>query len=265
MKIRNDYCVYKYLDPDDKTRVYYVGQGNKTRPYQKHPVTTSMKEHKSRFSPSVQKLIEKGDILPPHAHVEIIQKNMGKCEAQLLEQTLIRKHGINTNLFNQSGIGNSLLNSQEGSYTDRVYTNLRNCPKRRELYNLIYEETKSSDLNGKLDDQIFRITPEQYNEYEKYKRQEKELLKFKEWANKAKSNQNPSREFVQRVAKLVDKCVTLTDAIDQVNKEGITKTNKKKVNNQPIKKKKRKKRKKSKRKPNAVQPYSGKKRPRPVT
>jgi hypothetical protein len=182
MEIRKDYCVYAYLDPDDKNRVYYVGQGIKMRPFQEHPATRSMKEHKSRFSLSVQKLIEKGDIIPPAGYTRIIQENMHKCEAQLLEQTLIRKHGINTKLFDQSNIGNSLLNSKDGEYTDLIYNNLRNCPNKRELYNLIYEETKSSDLNGQLNTPRFQRTSEEYDKKKKKK------------PNKKNNNKKPNKK-----------------------------------------------------------------------
>ena len=157
MEIRKDYCVYAYLDPDDKNRVYYVGQGIKMRPFQ-------------------------GDIIPPAGYTRIIQENMHKCEAQLLEQTLIRKHGINTKLFDQSNIGNSLLNSKDGEYTDLIYNNLRNCPNKRELYNLIYEETKSSDLNGQLNTPRFQRTSEEYDKKKKKK------------PNKKNNNKKPNKK-----------------------------------------------------------------------
>ena len=199
MEMRKDYCVYAYLDPDDKNRVYYVGQGIRKRPFQERPVTRSMTEHKSRFSPSVQKLIEKGDIIPPAGYTRIIQENMHKCEAQLLEQTLIRTHGINTNLFDQSSIGNSLLNSKEGEYTDLIYNNLKKSPEKRELYNLMYEETKSTDLNGQLNTPRFQLTSEEYDKKKKKKKPNKKKKLTKQ--ERMRISQEKNRKKNERKAK----------------------------------------------------------------
>lgn len=224
--IQNRYCVYGYRDPDNDDMYYYIGQGTSTRPYDKHEPNTVSVDRKERFSPSVQRMIESGNIVPDRCYIDIIQKNMGKCEAQLLEQTLIKEHGINTSVFDQTDKGHTLLNSSPGEYPVDIYTNLIQCPDRRELYNTLYEQKKTPNLDRYLySDEIWKMSPREYAKHKSNKQYRDEALKYQTWAKQSLNSDNT--EYVKQVAILVDKGISLTDAIDQLkNKDNKKKRNK---------------------------------------